>query len=411
MEGRSVMIWTIAKKEFLENVLSYKFILTMILSFALIVMSLSIMGNIYRQRLEQYTVAVPKEGESKALKRPATLGVFARGLDEQMTRLIDIWSWVGRITVGSKQQTNYQFMLFPAPDFLYIVRVLFSLLAILFTFDAISGEKQRGTLKLSLSGPLPKYSILLGKWIGGSLGLAIPFLISITAGGMVLSFGFAMPFISDDMMRIGLIMLASIIYISAFFSLGLLVSSLTGRPTSSAIIALAVWVTLIFGLPNVGVLMARRLVKIPSIESIEQERNRLWAVEIFKAEGDYRNAWKEAKSRYVEIENQYRNRLHYLVRLSTNLSRLSPASSYLFLITALTRTGVEDNERFKDAVIRYREETFMKERKDIPRFIYTEPVLRNTLRSDVYLDFGVLLLFNVIFFMGTYMAFLRYDPR
>ena len=57
-----------------------------------------------------------------------------------------------------------------------------SLLAVLFAFDAICGEKERGTLKVMLSNAVPRDLIILSKGIGGYLCLIVPFLVALLAG-------------------------------------------------------------------------------------------------------------------------------------------------------------------------------------------------------------------------------------
>ena len=52
---------------------------------------------------------------------------------------------------------------------LFAIRALGSLFAILLAGGAISGEIERGLLAVILPKPIPRWSILLGKWIGYSL--------------------------------------------------------------------------------------------------------------------------------------------------------------------------------------------------------------------------------------------------
>ncbi len=52
---------------------------------------------------------------------------------------------------------------------LFAIRALGSLFAILLTGGAISGEIERGLLSVILPKPIPRWTILLGKWIGYSL--------------------------------------------------------------------------------------------------------------------------------------------------------------------------------------------------------------------------------------------------
>lgn len=55
---------------------------------------------------------------------------------------------------------------------LFAIRVLGSLFAILLAGGAISGEIERGLLAVILPKPIPRWSILLGKWIGLNVILA-----------------------------------------------------------------------------------------------------------------------------------------------------------------------------------------------------------------------------------------------
>ena len=61
----------------------------------------------------------------------------------------------------------------------FIVIFVISLLALLLTFDAISGEREAHTLVLLLSNPVSRGQIFLAKWLSTLLVLAITLLIGI----------------------------------------------------------------------------------------------------------------------------------------------------------------------------------------------------------------------------------------
>ena len=73
-----------------------------------------------------------------------------------------------------------------APDFLFLTRLLLSLLAILFAFDAVCGEREDGTLKLAFVGAVPRHVWLVGKWVGGMLTLSVGFILGILVGMLYL---------------------------------------------------------------------------------------------------------------------------------------------------------------------------------------------------------------------------------
>jgi len=83
--------------------------------------------------------------------------------------------------VDSKYESNPVFSIFGALDLTFIVKIILSLFAILFTYDAIVGEKEKGTLKLTLSNNVPRDRLILGKVIGGFISLLIQ---AISANGM-----------------------------------------------------------------------------------------------------------------------------------------------------------------------------------------------------------------------------------
>ena len=64
-------------------------------------------------------------------------------------------------------------------DFTFIFQVVLSLFAILFTYDAINGERESGTLRLTYSCPVPRATYLLAKLAGAWTGLVVPLLIPV----------------------------------------------------------------------------------------------------------------------------------------------------------------------------------------------------------------------------------------
>ena len=76
------MIGTIARKEILANLLSYKFYVVILLAAVLVGTSLFITARDYTDRLADYSLIRPKPGEPIAVNPPNPLAIFAKGLDE-----------------------------------------------------------------------------------------------------------------------------------------------------------------------------------------------------------------------------------------------------------------------------------------------------------------------------------------
>jgi hypothetical protein len=130
------VIGTIARKEIVSNLLSYKFFIILLLLVLLVATSLFVMYRDFSARMADYQIIRPKPGDPIALLPPNPLSIFAKGLDDAMTRSFEIGTF--GITVRAGQSSgNVIYSFFPAPDFLYVVRVVLSLVALLFGFDQI----------------------------------------------------------------------------------------------------------------------------------------------------------------------------------------------------------------------------------------------------------------------------------
>ena len=95
--------------------------------------------------------------------------------------------------------------------------------------DLCAGEKERGTLALSLSNAVSRSSILLGKWIGGYISFLMAFAPALILSLIILSMLHGVELHGEEWVRIGLIALLSFMYLSVFFNLGLFISASTRR--------------------------------------------------------------------------------------------------------------------------------------------------------------------------------------
>ena len=119
---------------------------------------------------------------------------------------------------------GYAALWFTTP--LLAASLVLSLFAILFAYDAVSGEKERGTLRLSFANNLPRGIFILGKIFGSFLALAVPLLVPILLGCMLLPL-LGAPMTSDDWFKLGCIILAGLLYFGVFLTLSVFMSALT----------------------------------------------------------------------------------------------------------------------------------------------------------------------------------------
>lgn len=419
------MTWTVAKKEIVSNLLSYKFFIVILLTAILIFTSFFIMHRDYKQRLADYNLIKPKPTEPIAVIPPNPLSMFSKGLEEFMTRSFEIS--VIQITARSGIKSgNLLFSYFPIPDFLYIVRIVLSLVALLFGFDQVSREKERGTLKLMLSNSLSRARTLVGKWVGNFLCLSVPFLLITLLGVVFLSLDPNIRFSSGQMGRLAIIIFLALIYIGFFLSLGILISTLTKRAAASIVFLLFIWAMLVFLIPNLGTLLARQMVDVPSVKALSEKRQQTWTREVLLGEEDRRKGESSWDTRYKNIysdmdkkEEDYRNKFNSLVRLSKNINRISPVASFVYAVTEIAGTGVGEESHLKIAVVSYRNGIFSdvfsalrnRVKKEYPTFAYRYRSLSQIFAEGALFDMAWLVFFNILFFALSYFAFVKYDVR
>jgi len=261
------MLLLLIRKEILSHVLSLRFGVTFMLFIVLIFAGIYVTVNeyqldlqryharvrVYQQKLDDILAEEDPEGAQGWIRRlfynegistampVAPLAWLGQGLQSSMPAGVRTTEEHIRI-IDPGVTRNPLLSLLPTPDFVYIVNVVLSLLAILFMFDAVCGEKEAGTLRLQLSNSVGRHLILLSKWIGGYIVLMIPFLLA-TAGSILYAYaGGALQASADNISRILIIALLACVYIAVFFNLSLFVSTTTHNSATALLVCLLIWV-------------------------------------------------------------------------------------------------------------------------------------------------------------------------
>jgi ABC-type transport system involved in multi-copper enzyme maturation permease subunit len=419
------MTWTIVRKEIASNLLSYKFFIVILLTILLLFTSFFVMYQDFKARLADYQLIKPKPGEPVAVIPPNPLSIFAKGLDEAMTRSFEI-SAIGITVRAGQKSANAIFAFFPAPDFVYIVKVVLSLVALLFGFDQVSREREDGVLRLMLSNSVSRGKILAGKWLGNFLSLTIPFVLVSLLGFSVMHLDREIRFGPSETGRFFLLILMALFYIGLFLSLGILVSALTRRSASTLVILLLVWAVVVFALPNLGTLIARQAVEVPSVKALSEKRRQIWTREVLlriveERAANYRGDREIAKKHFDTInreldtlESDYRVKFDRLVRLSKTINRLSPAASFVYAETELAGTGIDEEGRLKNDVIRYKDSVLgdlWRGTEKHAAFTYRYRPIGQVFADGGLVDLAELAVLAILFFALGYVAFVRYDVR
>lgn len=135
-----------------------------------------------------------------------------------------------------------------------LVIYLIPLIALLLGFDAIVGERERGSLDLLLALPITRLELLLGKF----LGLAGALTLSTVAGFALVAVLLFQQFSFAGLYHYLGFVLSSVLLGLAFLSLAMLLSVLARDRTRASGLAIALWfaLVLVFDLLLLGLLVA-----------------------------------------------------------------------------------------------------------------------------------------------------------
>lgn len=156
---------------------------------------------------------------------------------------------------GSAQQGTIGFrsIEFTIASLVSLVIYLIPLIALVLGFDAIVGERERGSLDLLLSMPITRFELLLGKYLGLAAALAFSTITGFGLVAVVLATGMS----SDALFSYFGFMFSSVLLGMAFLSIAVMLSVFAGDRTRASGLAIAIWFffVLIFDLLLLGALV------------------------------------------------------------------------------------------------------------------------------------------------------------
>ena len=401
------MLRTLIQKEIMHHILSVRFVALLVMCLLLVPFTLFINYRSYHQNIVDYQEAVklanieettvnpkmPLEPEievSKLILKPTPLSVLAKGLEDSLP------SYLGMTRNGITQGSPTTFSsplseLLGHLDFLFVVGTVFSLLALLFTFDAVAGEREVGTLRVTLANSLPRDIFLWSKLIGGYLVFVVPFLVSLLFGLLVLvwqGFPLGEPEIFP---RVLSLIVVSLLYIAVFFAIGTVISTYLDSAKTALIVVFTVWVFAVLITPRVGFLAAKVIAPTRTSQSVYMEKKALRddfdaalekekmkiimetpAEEMSAAghvarviagdvlnqvdermkplEEEYRQKFQEQTDK---LDRDYKRETARQEQVGETLSRITPTSSLIYLATNLTQTGKRKMNNYYQAGERY----------------------------------------------------------
>ena len=120
---------------------------------------------------------------------------------------------------------------------------LLPLIALMLAYDAVVGEAERGTLLLLLSYPVPRWTVILGKFLGhlGILALAL----AIGYGGPSVWVALARSSAPGDWMALAALLGSSLLLGATFLALGYLISAVVRERATAVGVAIGLWLVMV----------------------------------------------------------------------------------------------------------------------------------------------------------------------
>ena len=474
------MLWHIVQRELFQQFNSLRFMFALLL--IVFLMILNAIGHIkqYKTRQIEYGQQVSTalerlkknsdnlynlvvRGPGELSKQPSKLAFCAQGSEDYLPTAVLGWSagW-SRSSPTYKVSGLWRLMYDVSPpitgtdifptflkiDWILIVSIVLSFLALVFTFDAISGEVERGTLRLTLSNSVARGTVLAGKFLSILMSLGVVLLIGILMNLLLLSGTLQLN--GQEWGRIVGVSVVSLIYLSVFIALGLFVSSLTNRSATSLVILLLLWVIWVLLIPATFGTILSGLNQPLSTQDYKTQRSsqRKEITERYEARGLYGHVPTrirpptDATLLWAEFLNEERRadfrlnkeflaaRIHQ-IQVARELNRISPTAIVQYAVESLAGIGfqrhldfLKNAERYADAFNDFLIATdradpdslhvsFVREgMSDKPVSFESIPKFQDQVRlgeafKGAILDVMLLLLFFVVLFATAHVSFQR----
>ncbi len=479
------MLAAIVKRELIDHLLSLRFGLALVLTVGLMVLNaLSFVGGSYEFRRDHYLKQVQAEqeirhgnaqrgmwklilhgGQDYIYKKPSPLMFCATDANDAlperlMTKggnstyngtkfyspfvliywdIIDIWA-----------PKASQLLKTQAIDWVFIIGGLLSLMALLFTFDAFIGEKERGTLKLVMAQSLPRHTLLLGKFLGAMLALTIVLSLAIVVNLLiVLALSKVHLGLAEAGGLVGMVVL-SLLYLACFVALGLWLSIWSSTTRSSLVGVLLMWTGGVLLWPATGGALAARVLvsefeeelvlgmgftsnDMPIQRKLAGLRGSLQNRDLRKPEKVRQLADAQRAVRQFHQDREDRFLAHSLgeIENARHIVRLSPMGCFQYGMEALAGTGLARHKSFVEQArtfVQQFEQTLLNRDRDDPKSmhihlvaqglsrqkidpdtlpVFTEDLSATTLLQHAAIDVIGLLFFPMLTYMLAYRAWLR----
>jgi ABC-type transport system involved in multi-copper enzyme maturation permease subunit len=405
------MLGNLILKRMRLNILSLRFLYSLVLMVGLAALSGVITSQDLKTRM-QYAQARESEWKSaletartynttygQAILMPPTLNVIAEGVGDRFGMIARVFGQFGGVRVGGRAQSNRLLALLPM-DLSHIVGLILSLVAILLTYDSISGDRESGTLRLILSYRVARSTLFISEYLAAVITVVVVLAPAVLAWLLAARTTGLVSFTPDEWGRLTVFLIAIVLFISIYVTTGLVVSSMLRESVTSLMWGLLIWVVSTSLYPSLAAWSAIQIKPIRSNPHME-ERTTL-------------------------------NQMIEQARMARSLQLISPVYPFYALASRIADTDLETYLQFLKYADRYQEQVTAWHGQKLSQ--YPERASRWSSGSDLldidsfpqptpkaapltqqvassFLFLSLLIVFNALLVLTGLLAVNRYDPR
>ena len=282
------MLRTVLKRELLHNLYSLRFLISLgLLAAVFVAGSFSfVRGHAlnlqkHRETQAQFLEKMKADAQASATQlvvsrrtytlRPRDNAFIANAQENYLPNAVVFSAWNVFSFENKSGSANPFLKKFDELDWSFIAALIASFVALLFTFDAVSGEKETKTLALSLANPVSRGTLLLGKFLSAVLSVAavvlagalISLLIVLLLDRVSLTAALAGE-VAGFLALVGLLA-------ATFAAFGLFSSVVAPNSNVSLLLALSFWLAFVVIIPNSSTFIAKTFIPIESTEVVDKK--------------------------------------------------------------------------------------------------------------------------------------------
>ncbi len=280
------MLKTVLKREVQHSLYSLRFQISLALILVVFVAgSLSFVNSHeagltrYREAQSKFLAEMKAQAEANATAlavtpwtypmRPRDNAFISDGKEKYLPNAV-VFNAYSVFSFQNKSGSSNPFLnAFDELNWSFIVAMILSFVTLLFTFDAVSGEKESKTLALTLSNSCSRGTLLVGKYLSALLaslaivvpGILLSLLVVLLSGRVAMAWALFLE-------TLGFVIVSALMA-AVLAAVGLLCSVVSRSSNVSLLLALSFWLLFAVVIPNSSAFLAKRAFGIETSKSVE----------------------------------------------------------------------------------------------------------------------------------------------